>query len=154
MIARENISVQLRITSATLTPAEIEARLGIKPDEAWKIGDRTGVFGAIEKANCYTLISTPPPTASLEEHVQSVIRRAAPIAAKIGEFAAVATIKMICTVQRKSLPPIILGRDDLRWLGVMGAQLDVEVSLVPDKERDALRAGTVDHAKKPPTTGC
>jgi len=152
VIGRENISVRLKITSATLTAADIEARLAVKPDESWKLGDRTGVFGTIEKAHGYALISTPPPTASLEEHVQSMIKRLAPVAAKIGEFAATAKIQMICTIQRKSIPPIIFGRDDLRWFGVMGAQLDVEVSLVADPARDALRAGSVDPAKKPPTT--
>lgn len=153
MIVRENVSVQLKITSATLTPTEIEKRLGIKPDESWKTGDRTGVFGAIEKANCYTLISTPIPTASLEDHVQSILRRVAPVATKIGEFASQATIKLVCAVQRKSIPPIILGRDDIRWLGVMGAQLDVEVTVVPDKEREALRNAPPASAQKPPTTG-
>ncbi|OGR98982.1 MAG: hypothetical protein A2V88_13135 [Elusimicrobia bacterium RBG_16_66_12] len=155
MLGRENITVRLKITSSTLTAADIEARLGMKPDESWKLGDKTGVFGAIEKAHCYALVSTPMPTASLDEHVQSILRRAAPVAAKIGEFAAQAKIQMICTIQRKTLPPISLGRDDVRWLGVMGAQLDVEVTLMPDPAREALRGGGAagDPAKKPPTTG-
>lgn len=159
MIGRENINVRLKITSATLTAADIEASLGIKADESWKLGDRTGVFGAIEKAHCYTLISTAQPTGTLEEHVQSMIKRVAPVATKIGEFAKSAKIQIICTIQRKVLPPIVFGRDDLRWFGAMGAQLDVEVTLMADPARDALRAGgsggapATDPAKKPPTTG-
>lgn len=155
MLGRESISVRLKITSATLTAADIEARLGMKPDESWKLGDKTGVFGAIEKAHCYALVSTPMPTASLAEHFSSMIKRVAPVATKIGEFAAQAKIQMICAIQRKTLPPISFGRDDVRWLGVMGAQLDVEVTLMPDPARDALRGGgaSADPAKKPPTTG-
>ena len=136
-----------------------EAGLGVKAHESWKLGDRTGVFGAIEKAHCYTLISTPMPSASLEEHFSSMIKRTAPVAAKIGEFAKSAKVQMVCRIERKSIPPIIFARDDVRWLGVMGAQLEVEVALMADPARDALRAGgaggapAADPAKKPPTTG-
>lgn len=152
MIARESVSVLLKITSATLTPQDIEARLGVKPDEAWKIGDRTGVFGAVEKVNGYMLVSALLPTAALEEHVQSMLRRVAPVAAKIGEFASSATIKMICTVQRKSIPPLGFSRDDLRRLSAMGAQLDIEVSVIADPARAAPRAGAPDPNQTPPTT--
>lgn len=146
MIGRESVGVRLRITSSTVTAADIEAKLGIKPDESTKIGDKLGVFGAIEKTHSYTLISSAPPSAQLEEHIQFMIRRLAPVAAKIGELAGAATIRFICVVQRKTVPPIGLGRDEVRWLGVMGAQLDVEVTVLADPEREALRA------KKLPTT--
>lgn len=154
MLGRESITVRLKITSATLTPTDIEARLGVKPDESWKLGDRTGVFGAVEKAHCFTLVSTLLPTASLEEHFAAMIKRLTPLASKIGEFAAQAKIQMICTIQRKTLPRISFGRDDIRWLGVMGAQLDVEVSLLADPARDAAlhgRAGP-DESSKPTAT--
>lgn len=155
MLGRENIGVRLKITSTTLTPQDVEARLGVAPDESWKMGDKTGVFGAIEKQHCYTLISTGMPSASLEEHFGSMIKRVAPLAAKIGEFAGAATIRMICTVQRKSIPPIVFGRDDVRWLGVMGAQLDVEVTQMADPARDAARAPApaAPPTQKPPTGG-
>ena len=146
MIGRENIVVRFRITSATLTAQEIETRLGVKPEESTKIGDRLGVFGAVEKTHSFTFVSTPPPSATLDEHIQSMIKRLAPLAAKIGEFGDAATGKMVCTIQRKAIPPIRFGRDDLRWLGVMGAQLEVEVGVIPDAEREALRGAA---QKKP-----
>jgi len=144
MALRESTSAQLKITSATLTAKDIEARLGVKPDESWKIGDRTGIFGAVQKANGFVLVSAMPLTASIEAHVSSLLKRVAPVAAKIGEIAPQATIKMTCTLQRKVLPPICFERDDLRWLGVMGAQLEIEMGLVADAAREAA-------PKLPPT---
>jgi len=145
MAMRENTILRLKITSATLTPQDIEAKLGVKPDESWKIGDRTGVFGAVEKTHCYALISSQLPSASFEDHLRSLMQRLSPLAQKIGEMAAQATIKFICTLQRKTIPSIVFGRDDLRWLGVMGAQLDVEMSLIVERPSEP--------AKKPGTPG-
>ncbi|MBI4060027.1 MAG: DUF4279 domain-containing protein [Elusimicrobia bacterium] len=133
LMQRERTSVRLRITSPTLSAADIEARLGVKPDEAWKIGDRTGTFGAILKDHGYALDASAPYTLDLSDHVREMIKRVAPIAQKIGELSAQAKVEMVCTMFRRTHPPIAFERDDLRWLAAMGARLEVEVSLIVER---------------------
>lgn len=140
---RETTVVRLRITSATLTAAEIEAKLGIKPDESWKIGDRTGTFGAILKYHGYQLDSTAMMTTRLEDHFRSMLKRIAPVAQKIGEISAQAKVEIVCSIISKIIPPVSFQKDDLRWMAAMGASLDVEISLLVDR---SARAST---EKKP-----
>lgn len=130
---RETTVVRLRITSATLTAAEIEAKLGIKPDESWKIGDRTGTFGAILKDHGYQLDSTAMLTTKLEDHFRSMLKRIAPVAQKIGEISAQAKVEIVCSCISKIIPPVSFQRDDLRWMAAMGAQLEVEISMLVDR---------------------
>lgn len=130
---RETTNVRLRITSPTLTAAEIETRLGIKADESWKIGDRTGTFGATLKDHGYALDAVSPYSIKLADHMRAMIKRIAPVAQKIGEISAVAKVEMICTMFCKSTPPISFERDDLRWLAAIGASLDVEVGMIVER---------------------
>jgi hypothetical protein len=134
---RETTVVRLRITSATLTAAEIEAKLGIKPDESWKIGDRTGTFGAILKDHGYALDSTAMMTTRLEDHFRSMLKRIAPVAQKIGEISAQAKVEIVCSIISKIIPPVSFQKDDLRWMAAMGAQLEVEISMLVDRNAHA-----------------
>ena len=130
---RETTVVRLRITSATLTAAEVEAKLGIKPDESWKIGDHTGAFGAVLKDHGYALDSTAMMTTKLEDHFRSMLKRIAPVAQKIGEISAQAKVEIVCSIITKIIPPVSFQKDDLRWLASMGAQLEVEISMLVDR---------------------
>jgi len=142
---RESTIVHLRITSATLTAAQIEAHLGIKPDEAWKIGDRTGTFGALLKEHGYVLDSTAMMTTNPADHFRSLLKRIAPVAQKIGELSAQAKVEVIVSIICKNIPPVGFERDDLRWLAAMGAKLDVEIAILVD--RSAAQAAPTE--KKP-----
>ncbi len=137
---RESTLVRLRITSATLTAAAIETKLGLKPDEAWKIGDRTGTFGAILKDHGYALDASAPYTLKLDDHMRVMIKRITPVAQKIGEISEQAKVEIICTMFRKATPPINFGRDDLRWLAAIGASLDVSVALIVERAKPAPEA--------------
>lgn len=134
---RETTNVRLRITSATLTAADIEAKLGLKPDESWKIGDRTGTFGAILKDHGYALDAVSPYSLKLADHMRAMIKRIAPVAAKIGEISAQAKVEMVCTMFCKSPPPMVFERDDLRWLAAIGASLDIEVAQLIERAQPA-----------------
>ena len=140
---RESTVVHLRITSATLTATEVEAKLGIKPDEAWKTGDRTGTFGAILKDHGYVLDSTAMMTTRPADHFRSLLKRIAPVAQKIGELSAQAKVEVVVSIISKNIPPVSFERDDLRWLAAMGAQLDIEISLLVE------RAAPASSEKKP-----
>lgn len=134
---RESTNVRLRITSAALTAAEIEAKLGLKPDESWKIGDRTGTFGAILKDHGYALDAVALYTLNLADHMRAMIKRIAPVAQKIGEISTQAKVEMVCTMFCKSPPPVNFTKDDLRWLAALGASLEVGVTMIVDRSQPA-----------------
>jgi hypothetical protein len=137
---RETTNVRLRITSPTLTAAEIETRLGIKADESWKIGDRTGTFGAVLKDHGYAIDAVSPYSINLADHMRAMIKRIAPVAQKIGEISTLAKVEMICTMFCKTAPPISFERDDLRWLAAIGASLDVSVGMLVERAQPAPAA--------------
>ena len=145
MAAREQTTVRFAITSATLTAHEIQTRLGLVPDESWKIGDSRGTFGAIEKTHAFVLESKEPAQNSLDEHVKAMLKRLAPYAQKIGALTDQARIEFSCILHRKIAPALKFERDDLRWLGVMGAQLNVDFQIISEPPKPAPKA--------PPATG-
>jgi hypothetical protein len=65
-----------------------------------------------------------------------MLRRLAPYAQKIGALAGEAVIEMSCIVHRRTVPPLKFERDDLRWLGVMGARLDVDIFILNEPAAD------------------
>ncbi|MDE2143255.1 MAG: DUF4279 domain-containing protein [Elusimicrobia bacterium] len=129
---REQTSVRFKITSATLAAAEIHERTGLVPDETWKAGDARGAFANVEKMHGFVLDSKTPITESLDDHVKGMIKRLAPHAQKIGALGADAVVEFGCIIHRKVVPALRFGRDDLRWLGVMGARLDVDIFILND----------------------
>ena len=143
MITREQTAVRFGIYSATLSAAEIQARTGLAPDESWKIGDARGAFGAQEKTHGFVLESKVRMQDSLDEHLKAMLKRVAPHAQKIGALANEAKIEMSCMVHRKIAPALKFERDDLRWLGVMGARLDIDIYILAEHSKPA--------AANPPT---
>ncbi|MEK7233295.1 MAG: DUF4279 domain-containing protein [Elusimicrobiota bacterium] len=130
---RETTNVRLRVTSPTLTAVDIEAKLGIKADESWKIGDRTGTFGALLKDHGYALDGVALYTLKLDDHLRALTKRIAPVAKKIGEISVSAKVEIVCTMFCKTPPPITFTRDDVRWFAAIGASLDVEVNLLVER---------------------
>lgn len=141
---REQTTVRLKITSPTLTALDIEARLGLAPDDSWKIGDRTGTFGALLKEHGYALDSTASQGVPLAEHVRAMIKRIAPVAQKIGEMSASVTVEMSCLIHCKAAPPMTFDRDMLRQLAAIGARLDIDLAVIAERPKEP--------AKKPGST--
>jgi len=136
---RDNIQVRLKITSTALTAEQLEAAIGLKPDEAWKIGDRFGAFGVVEKANGFVLESNAIQSSPLEVHLQTMIKRIAPYAQRIGALGDQIAVELGCIVSAKQAPSVRITRDEVRWIAVMGARLDVDITVVA--ERPAPSAG-------------
>lgn len=148
IISREQTAVRFNIFSATLTAKDIEARTGLAPDESWKIGDARGAFGAVEKMHGFVLQSKVRLQDSLDDHIKAMLKRVAPAAQKIGALANECKIEMSCQIHRRQAPALKFERDDLRWLGVMGARLDVDVHIIADQQKPA--SGLFGQATPPP----
>lgn len=157
---REQTSVRFKITSATLTAAQIQERTGLVPDETWKIGDARGQFGNVEKKHGFVLDSKTPISEPLDDHVKGMLKRLSPCAQKVGALAGECLIEFACIVHRKVAPAVRFDRDDLRWLGVMGARLDVDIFILnealmkgPPKSASAFDSGTPPPGTPGPASG-
>ena len=135
----ESNGVRLKITSKVLTSADIESRLAIKPDEAWKIGDMTGAFGVILKEHGYALDSKAFITAPIADHLRSLIQRIAPVAKKIGEISTQATVAVSCQMRCKAVPSLAFERDDLRWFVALGARLDIDLHMIVERPAEPAK---------------
>lgn len=151
MATREQTAVRFKITSAALSAAEIQERTGLTPDETWKVGDKRGPFAVVEKVHGFVLDSKALFNATLDDHVKAMLKRLAPSAQKIGAIAPQCEIEFSCILHRKKSPPLRFQRDDLRWLGVMGARLDVDIFLI--EEPSAPRGGGFGAGATGTTTG-
>ncbi len=141
MPPKEQTAVRFKISSASLSPQDLEARLGLTPDDSWKAGTARGAFGAVEKLHGFVLDSALPVTQALDAHVKAMLKRLSPYAQKIGALGADALVEFVCTVHRERGPRLKFERDDLRWLGVMGARLDVDVFIVAEPPKPGAKPG-------------
>lgn len=132
--------VAVKISSSTVTAEDLAARLGVKPDQSWKAGAMRGAFRVVEKQHGFVLDSKLQPYSGLEDHVQDMIKRLSPCAQKLGALAAEVTVEFNCTVARKTAPQIKFGRDELRWLAVMGARLVVDTTIIKDDPKSPAAA--------------
>ena len=135
----ESNGVRLKITSKVLTAADIEARLGLKPDESWKIGEAMGTFSVVLKEHGYVIDSQASMTAPISEHLRSVIKRIAPAAKMIGEVSAQATVEMSCRIHTKAVPNLAFERDDLRWLAAIGARLEIDLHMIVERPAEPAK---------------
>lgn len=144
---RETTDVRLVITSATVTAQDLEARLGLKPDDSWKAGDRRGTFGNVEKLHGYVLESQAP-LLPFKEQLRALIKRVAARAVALGELAPSVRAQVQCRLARRQAPPLDFERDDLRWLAAMGAGLEIDILL---EAAPPAAAKSPAPGEKPPT---
>jgi len=153
MPPRESTTVRVRITSATLSAEQIKAQIGLDADETWKLGDKRGPFAVVEKVHGFILESKAFPMSSLDEHMKAMLKRLAPSAQKIGAIAPQCVIEFVCALTVKKVPSLRFERDDLRWLGVMGARLQIDLLTLEEPVKPASGgAGAATSAGGPPKT--
>ena len=146
---REQTSVRFKIASTTLGVSDIQTRTGLTPDETWKIGAPRGRFSNIEKANGFVLESKLTMQNSLDDHVKAMLKRLIPHAQQIGALAGEAVIEFSCIVHRKTGPAVKLERDELRWLGVMAARLEIDVFIIGETKAAPLNPETATEQEQP-----
>lgn len=140
MAQRESTNITFTIESARLTAQEIEQRVGLKPDVSWLSGAERGAFGARAKAHGFVLESTNSPTEPFDNHLKGMIARLSPFAQKIGALGNDLDIEFVCSLHRRTAPAVEISRDNLRWLGVMGARLKLDIQIVGDQPKGAAAA--------------
>ena len=136
---REQTDVRLKITSLTITPQDIESRIGLKPDESWRIGDRLGTFGAVARDHGFMIEAGALVSAPFQDYMTGLIRKIAPAAQKIGQLGDQCAIEVVCTLHRKVAPLLTFERDDLRWIGVLGARVRIDTFIISEGARAGAR---------------
>ncbi len=125
-----------------MTPQDIEVRIGLKPSESWKIGDRLGAFGAAARDHGFIIESGALASSPFQDYMTALIRKIAPAAQKIGQLGAPCTIEVVCTLHCKAAPLLTFQRDDLRWIGVMGARLRIDTFVFPGGARAGVQSSS------------
>lgn len=124
----------LRITSQTLTPAQIDARVGLKANRAQRKGDQRGTSRGrpvLEKENRWAVLSSLARTEPIEAHVADLSRKIRSYVARIRELAEENVITFTCVMYVRSAeeynPEVFLPRDTVDLISALGADFWVDM---------------------------
>lgn len=147
---RESTEVRLVVESATVTAADLQARLNLKPDDSWKAGEERGTFKTKEKFHGF-VVESGFPLQGFDEQLKALIKRLAPSAVALGQLSPHVRAQVQARLMRKQVPLIDIQRDDLRWLAAMGAALEIDINVEAAHPAPAGKPGEKDEKK--PTSG-
>lgn len=125
---RESTDVRLVIESPTVTAADLQARLNLKPDDSWLLGEERGTFKRKEKYHGF-VVESGRPLMGFEDQLKELIKRLAQCAVTLGQLAPHLKAQVQCRLIRKQIPQIDIPRDELRWLAAMGAGLEIDIQV-------------------------
>jgi hypothetical protein len=128
----DRIFVRLRILSAVNTPEEITRLIGLESERSWHVGDKRGKTQIVEPSNGWLITSGIGETASLEEHVQALSDRIAPVSARIAALAEDATIEVSCAIYAEHPPALSFAASCLQRLADIKAGLDIDLYITGD----------------------
>jgi hypothetical protein len=118
---------RLKIISKSVTPEEVTARLGIKPDTCRHAGESRPHTAIIESTHCWELRSGLAEDRDLVEHITAVLARVEPCAARITELAEQNEVLLSCIVHAPSEPVLSLSKEIIARLASLGAEVDFDL---------------------------
>ena len=134
----------LRISSETLTPAQITSLVGLEADESWTKGERRITYESYkgppiyEKVNLWRVQSTLAREEPIEAHVSDLIDRIAPFAQEIRALADENEVTFTCVIYADSEddynPEVYLPSSAIDFLSTLRANFWVDFYLLPDAE--------------------
>jgi hypothetical protein len=143
---RESTEVRLVVTSPTVTAADLQTRLNLKPDDSWKLGEERGTFKNKEKFHGF-VVESGHPLLGFEDQLRELIKRMAASAVTLGQLAQHVKAQVQCRLLRKQIPQIDIPRDELRWLAAMGASLEIDIQVEAPPPAQAGKPGDKDEKK-------
>lgn len=119
---------ELLIRSQTLSPARIDARVGVKAGKARRKGAQRGTYQGrpvLAKENRWAVRSAPARTEPIEAHVADLSEKIKPYGERIRELADENTVSFTCVVYAYSEedynPEVFLPRDTVDLISALGA---------------------------------
>jgi hypothetical protein len=125
----DEIIVRLKIISYCQVPQQITNMVGLACDKSWLIGDKRGKTIIVEQNNGWVLNSSLPKSASLEAHVENLLKRLSPYADKIQKFAEHDNVEFSCVIYATTPPALNFSNAVIQKISLLGASLDVDLYL-------------------------
>ncbi|MGA9380240.1 MAG: DUF4279 domain-containing protein [Phormidium sp.] len=121
------------LTKFDFEPEEITAKLGIIPDETWRVGDLITPRGTIRKKhNGWRLNSKLEKSAELEDHVKSVLEQLQvgwlPLVELCSQY--YAEIAGVIYYWSGSVPAIHFDKHIMQQVAELNAEIDVDLYLL------------------------
>ena len=124
--------VRLIFTSTHLLPSQISAAIGIEGDEIWSIGDKRSKTKLLEIENGLLAKSKLDKSLDLATQIESMMKHFSELEDKFSNFSAMpdCEIQLSCVVYSNGAPSLNFERHITRWIGTIGASLDIDVYIV------------------------
>ena len=107
--------------------------LGLAYDKSWRIGDKRGRSGIIQKNNGWVLTSKVSSSAPLEDHISDLLVRLADHTDAIREISRRDEVELSCVIHAAHPPPLNFSKDLVHNLSQLGASLDIDLYLTGDE---------------------
>ena len=125
-------STELIIESDKLTPEEITARIGIRCDRCWKIGELRGKTGKKWTNNGWVLRSSALSESQTHSSpfivaLGNLVERLRPITDNIRSLSEEADVGISVDILASDIPGLSIGREALKMIADLGAWLDIDV---------------------------
>lgn len=123
--------------SEDLEPEEITAVIGIVPTKTWKVGDLISKGATLRhKQNGWSLKSKLEDSATLEDHVESVLERLKPSWQHLVKMCTryYTEIECIIYVYGDDSPAIHFNRETLKRISELNAEIDIDLYVLPESE--------------------
>jgi hypothetical protein len=118
--------VCLKIFSEKMTSDEITAAVGVHCDRSWKIGDIRGKTIIKEKNHGWVVESGLSKEATLEEHIEALMRRLEPFINKIQQLSGQNDVCFSCVIYSEYNPPLFFEKAVIKWISALGACMDLD----------------------------
>lgn len=123
-----SLSVFLVVTSTTIDPAEIGRRLGLTASRTWRAGDLISPSKILRQHHGWVLESGAAGSASLAEHVRTLLERLPMHSVAAGELVADCEAEIACVVRfGNDAPELCLAPGDIETLGRLRVGIDIDL---------------------------
>ena len=123
------IFVTLTIVSLKHSPEEIDAFVGVKCDNSWRIGDYRAKTIIKEKDNGWVVNSGLDKNASIDNHFEELLRKLSPLSEMIKLLSEENYVEVSCAVYADEIPSLHFEKDVIHRICKLGANLDVDLYL-------------------------
>ncbi len=131
-MSADEVIVRLVIRSQDLSPEEITHAIGLPCEQSWVTGQRRGPTIILHEDNGWIIGSGLARTSALEDQVDGLLRRLAPVSSKVKELSARNIVEVSIVIYAGNEPALSFGNQTLRALAGMGASLDIDLYIMRD----------------------
>jgi len=122
--------VSLTIISSRYSPEEMNDLVGVHCDKSWKIGEFRAKTTIKEKDNGWVINSGLEKKDSLEDHIEALLKKIAPLSDKIQYLSEDNYIEVSCAIYASEAPPLHFEKNVIHQINKLGACLDIDFYVI------------------------